>query len=102
MPISVLAPGMIDELELASHLAEHAPDDGRRSYPSSFDVDRLGVDFRQTTYKEDGGERTPAKLVCPVWSQRTCQRTEGKRMIIDCHGHHTTALREPLEKAGLN
>jgi len=22
-------------------------------------------------------------------------------MIIDCHGHYTTALREPLEKAGL-
>jgi hypothetical protein len=24
-----------------------------------------------------------------------------KIMIIDCHGHYTTALREPLEKAGL-
>jgi hypothetical protein len=23
-------------------------------------------------------------------------------MIIDCRGHYTTALREPLEKAGLN
>jgi len=22
-------------------------------------------------------------------------------MIVDCHGHYTTALREPLEKAGL-
>jgi hypothetical protein len=22
-------------------------------------------------------------------------------MIIDCYGHYTTALREPLEKAGL-
>jgi hypothetical protein len=22
-------------------------------------------------------------------------------MIIDCHGHYTTALREPLEKAEL-
>jgi hypothetical protein len=26
----------------------------------------------------------------------------GKRMIINCHAHYTTALREPLEKAELN
>ena len=94
-----LAPGLIDELELASHLAEHAPDDGR----PSFEADRLGVDFRQTTYKDDGGERAPAtKLVCPGWSQRTCRRTDRGVMIIDCHGHYTTALREPApQRPGL-
>jgi hypothetical protein len=55
MPISDLAPGMVDELELASHLAEHTPDDGR-PLPIIVRGDRLGVDFRQTTYREDGGE----------------------------------------------
>ena len=73
-----LLQGVVDELELASRLAEHGADDGR-PLPIIVQVDRLGVDFRQTTYKEDGGERAPAKLVCPVWSQRTCRRTDGGR-----------------------